>query len=186
VPFEGVNGLPAPGRARFAHGRVVNPPTGQRKRGMINGVSRIYRRAAKVLLIGEHRRVLLFCGIDRTRPTLAPWWFAVGGAIEEGEEPEEAAVREVYEETGLRLSDPGPVIMTCRFDFEFEGCAYDQEESYFLVRTTEFEPVAAGWSELERATMMGHRWWSIEDLRATTETVYPNGLAELLEELLTA
>ena len=148
------------------------------------GVSRVYRRAAKVLLVDEHQRVLLFCGIDRTRPTLAPWWFAVGGALEAGEEPADAAVRELYEETGLRIYDPGPVIMTRRFDFEFEGWAYDQEESYFLVRTTEFEPVTAGWSELERATMKGHRWWSIEDLRATTETVYPDALADLLEALL--
>ena len=151
---------------------------------MIFGVSRIYRRAAKVLLVNQHRRVLLFRGIDRTRPTIAPWWFAVGGAVEAGEEPAAAAIRELYEETGLRISDPGPVIMTRRFDWEFEGCAYDQEESYFLVRTTEFTPETAGWSETERATMRGHHWWSIEDLRATNETIYPNGLAGLLENFL--
>jgi 8-oxo-dGTP pyrophosphatase MutT (NUDIX family) len=147
-------------------------------------VSRMYRRAAKVLLVDQHQRVLLFCGIDRTRPTVAPWWFAVGGALEAGEEPAEAAVRELYEETGLRITDPGPVIMTRRFKFEFEGCAYDQDESYFLVRTTGFAPVAAGWSDVERATIKGHHWWSIEELRATNETVYPDALADLLEDLL--
>ncbi|HEV3363684.1 MAG TPA: NUDIX domain-containing protein [Acidimicrobiia bacterium] len=147
-------------------------------------MSRIYRRAAKVLLVDQHRRVLLFRGIDRTLPALAPWWFAAGGAVEAGEEPADAAVRELYEETGLRISDPGPVIMTRRFEWEFEGRTYDQEESYFLVRTTEFAPVTAGWSETERATMKGHKWWSIEDLRATNETVYPAALADLLEDLL--
>ena len=142
------------------------------------------RRAAKVLLVDERDRVLLFSGIDRTRPETAPWWFAVGGELESGEDPVSAAVRELFEETGLRINDPGPAIMTRRFAFAFEGSAYDQEETYFLVRTGQFEPIAAGWSETERATMTGHRWWSIDELRTTEETVYPEGLADLLQELL--
>ena len=149
-------------------------------------MGRIFRGAAKVLLVDQHERVLLFCGIDRTRPDLSPWWFAAGGALEAGEGLGEAAVREVFEETGLRIADPGPVITTRRFEWEFEGCAYDQEESYFLVRTTAFEPFAAEWSDTERATMRGHHWWSIEELRATKEEVFPYGLAELVEQYLAA
>lgn len=151
---------------------------------MMAAVSRRSRRAAKVLVVDERQRVLLFCGIDRTRPDVAPWWFAVGGALEAGEDPASAAVRELFEETGLRISHPGPEIMTRRFAWDFEGSAYDQEETYFLVRTSEFVPSAAGWSDTERATMVSHRWWSIDELRATTETVYPEGLADLLQQLL--
>ena len=33
-------------------------------------------------------------------------WIGVGGKCEEGESPEECAVRETFEETGLTLSDP--------------------------------------------------------------------------------
>ena len=33
-------------------------------------------------------------------------WIGIGGKLEEGESPEEAAVREAYEETGLRLFSP--------------------------------------------------------------------------------
>ena len=62
--------------------------------------------------------------------------------------------------------------------------AYDQEEVYFLVRTEGFEPVADGWSKTERATMIGHGWWSVDDLRTTNEKVYPEGLADLLPDLL--
>ena len=147
-------------------------------------MSRKLRRAAKVLLVDPSQRVLLFCGIDRTRPEAAPRWFAVGGELESGEDASAAAVREVFEETGLRVSDPGPAIMIRRFAWEFEGSAYDQEETYFFVRTDEFEPVATGWSDTERATMAGKRWWSIEELRTTNEAVYPEGLADLLQELL--
>jgi 8-oxo-dGTP pyrophosphatase MutT (NUDIX family) len=142
------------------------------------------RRAAKVLLVDPRGRVLLFSGIERTRPEAPPRWFAVGGALEPGEDEPAAAVRELFEETGLRVSDPGPAIMVRRFSWEFEGSVYDQEETYFLVRTGEFEPVPAGWTDTERATMAGHRWWSIEELRTTNETVYPEGLADLLRQLL--
>jgi 8-oxo-dGTP pyrophosphatase MutT (NUDIX family) len=142
------------------------------------------RQTAKVLLVDRDGRVLLFRGFDRTEPDKRPWWFAVGGAVEEDEDIPAAAVREVFEETGLRITDPGPIVMTRRFEWRFEGSRYDQEEAYFLVRTDTFTPTSAGWSDTERATMLDHKWWRIEELRCTTETVYPSGLAELLESLI--
>ncbi|HKY74961.1 MAG TPA: hypothetical protein VJS45_02390 [Acidimicrobiia bacterium] len=45
-------------------------------------------------------------------------------------------------------------------------------------------PVAERWSETEHATMRGHHWWSVDELRTTKEPVYPDGLADLLERLL--
>lgn len=145
---------------------------------------KVSRPSAKVLLVDEHRRVLLFSGIDRTKPEVPPWWFPVGGAMEPGETPEAAAIRELQEETGLVITDPGPVVFTRRVDWEFEGAAFDQEETYFLVRERSFEPARAGWTEIESATMLAHRWWSIPELRATDHVVYPEALADLLERLL--
>jgi 8-oxo-dGTP pyrophosphatase MutT (NUDIX family) len=141
------------------------------------------RLAAKVLLVDPDGRVLLFRGFDRTAPDKAPWWFAVGGAVDEGEDMPAAAVREVFEETGLQIADPGGVVMRRRFEWEFEGSRYDQEEAYFLVRTPAFTPVSTGWSDTERATMLDHRWWSSEELRGANEVIYPEGLADLLERL---
>ena len=144
------------------------------------------RCSAKVLLVDEQDRVLLFSGIDRTKPDVPPWWFAVGGGIDPGETAAEAAVRETREETGLQLRDPGPVVFTRRFTFDFEGVEYHQEEWFFLVRTTTFEPATTDWTETESATIRGYRWWSIEELRATDETVFPEDLANQLEHLLSA
>ena len=146
----------------------------------------IKRPSAKVLVVDEHDRVLLFRGIDRTKRDAPPWWFPVGGAMEPDETPEAAAIRELEEETGLVVTDPGPVVFTRHIQWEFEGAPYDQEETYFLVRARAFAPATAGWTETEAATMLGHRWWSISDLRETDETVFPEELASLLERLLAA
>jgi 8-oxo-dGTP pyrophosphatase MutT (NUDIX family) len=144
----------------------------------------IYRSSAKVLLLDSLDRVLLSSGIDRTKPAIPPWWFPVGGAIEANESPEEAAIRETFEETGVVISDPGDVVYKRRFEWDFEGIEYDQEEWYFVVRVDHFEPHPAALTEVETATLRGFRWWSIGDLRDTTEKVFPEGLSELLEHHL--
>lgn len=141
------------------------------------------RKSAKVLLVDPDGRVLLFSAVDPAQPDRPPIWFPVGGGVDQGETLEEAAIREVREETGLLISDLGPVVMTRQVDFEFEGHSYNQDETYFAVRTEAFVPDAAGWTETEQRVMVCSRWWSLDDLRATDETVYPERLSELIGQL---
>lgn len=155
-----------------------DPPVGD------DGRMSVKRPCAKVLLVDEDDRVLLFSGIDRTKPDVPPWWFPVGGALEPGETFAEAAVRETLEETGLRIDDPGPVVFTRSLRWDFEGTDYDQEERYFLVRVRSFTPTPTAWTDVETATMRGHRWWSVDELRATDEQVFPEDLADRLTQLL--
>ncbi len=68
--------------------------------------------AAIVLLVDRQGRILLQHR-DGNAPRFPNLWGFVGGAIEEGESPEEAARREVYEETGLTI--PGPLTLYRRF-----------------------------------------------------------------------
>jgi len=144
----------------------------------------VKRECSKVLLVDEDNRVLLFSGIDRTKPDVHPWWFPVGGALEAGETPVEAAIRETEEETGLGITNPGPIVFTRSFRWDFEGKEYDQEEWFFLVRVDGFSPVSKGWTDTETATIRGSRWWSIEELRSTDEEVFPEDIADQLERLL--
>jgi len=59
-----------------------------------------------------------------------------------------------------------------------------RREWFFLVRTVTFEPSSSEWTDTESATIRGHRWWSIDELRASTETVFPEDLPDRLERLL--
>lgn len=142
------------------------------------------RVCAKVLLVDPHDRILLFSGIDRHLPEDPPVWFAVGGAVDDGETLEATAIRETLEETGLQITDPGPRMFSRRLHWIFEGVAYDQEETYFLVRVPEFVPVGDRWTDVERATIVGYRWWTLDELRVTAEVVFPEDLADRLQGLL--
>ena len=137
--------------------------------------------AAKVVLVDPDGRTLLFRGGDPARPEAGTWWFLPGGGVDHGEALADAARREVFEETGHRLADPGPVVHVRHVTFDFDGDVIENEEHHFVVSVGHFDVRHDGWTELERRSMTEHRWWTTDEVRSTTETVYPEVLLDLLE-----
>ncbi|MGW6445065.1 NUDIX hydrolase [Lentzea sp. NPDC055074] len=143
------------------------------------------RPSARVVLTDAGGRVLLFHGFDPARPQEL-FWFTVGGGVEEGEELREAAVREAFEETGLKLTSEelvGP-IWRRRAVFSFDGETFDAEEWFFHASVEgDLTIDTSGFNDVEETSISGHRWWSAEELESTEDTVYPVQLAELLPAL---
>ncbi|MFE5593006.1 NUDIX hydrolase [Streptomyces sp. NPDC056549] len=146
---------------------------------------RLRRRVARVVLLDPDDRILLMHGYEPADPD-DTWWFTPGGGLEGDETREEAALRELAEETGITEVDLGPVLWKRYCSFPFDGRRWDQDEWYYLARTrrTESAPRPQALTELETRSLAGLRWWTSAELSAARETVYPTRLAELLQALL--
>jgi len=143
------------------------------------------RRAARILLVDGADRLLLFHGFDPARPAHR-YWFTAGGGLEPDEPAAEGAVRELAEETGLRLtaSELGEPVWRDVTEYPFDGRRYRQEQDFFLVRVSAWEVRTDGFEQVERESIDGHRWWTIEELESTAERFYPDDLPALLRRLL--
>ncbi|WP_373466039.1 NUDIX hydrolase [Streptomyces sp. V3I8] len=141
------------------------------------------RRVARVVLLDPRDRILLLHGHEPDDPS-DDWWFTPGGGVEGDETREEAALRELEEETGITEVELGPVLWRRTCSFPFAGRRWDQDEWYYLGRTTRTATEPRGLTELERRSVAGARWWTCRELHRAHETVYPTRLAELLRRLL--
>ena len=141
----------------------------------------INRRAGRVLLIDAAQRTLLLHGTDPARADQR-WWFTPGGGLAEGETPAQGAARELLEETGLR-ADPaelGEPVHHETTEFSYDNRQYRQKQDFFLLRVEEWQVDTAGFDAEERQTIVGHRWWSADEIDASTEQIFPIGLADLV------
>ncbi len=145
-----------------------------------------YRASGRVLLLDGRGRLLL---LDTLTPEeeQARLWVAPGGGLHPGESFEQAALRELWEETGVELRAPVSLVWTRRVVFPFGGGPIDSDERFFLARLAEPEVDVAprALQPLERELLRGHRWWGAAELAAARgEAFAPSRLVELLPPLL--
>lgn len=139
----------------------------------------------RVLLLSPRARLLMI-KYRNTGPTgePQPCWTLPGGGREEGESLEETAIREITEETGIADVRLGPIVWYGE-DGRRSGDWKILFKEHFILAFAGTEAVEdGGWTEHERRQILETRWWTLEDLRASDEVIYPPGLAALLEPLL--
>jgi len=125
------------------------------------------RPSSRLLVLDPQGSVLLFRFSYRHGPLAGQsYWATPGGAVEQGETFQEAAARELFEETGIIATALGEPVA----------------ELFFLVQAKDNSVSRAGWTAAERETMFDHRWWTMEEISGAGEIVYPENLATMIAE----
>jgi 8-oxo-dGTP pyrophosphatase MutT (NUDIX family) len=129
-------------------------------------------------------------------------WVCPGGGLDPGESVVEGLRRELREELGLEVDDPGDPVWfkQALFPAPIPGDRWDgQHDTYFWLELERFEPHRLTEEEMRADYMLEVRWWSPEELKATQAayddgrgadpayaTFAPRRLGHLVRELLDA
>ena len=143
-----------------------------------------HRETARILLVDEQNRIFLLKTHFDPEVGLPPRWLTPGGGIDSGETTLEAAVRELREETGLRVNPENlgePVLVSSgRWDWA-DGLSYHTyTDTIYQLKVENFEPDTSGFTQDELRDILEYRWWTIQELKESDEQLAPHELRQWL------
>jgi 8-oxo-dGTP diphosphatase len=148
----------------------------------------IERPSARLILLDPQDRLFLFkvhnpAVYDPADPFRDPFWVMIGGLVDPGEEYAEAAMREAREETAIVVKDVHWVWSRERV-MQWRERLVLHRERFFLGRSDTTAVDTSGLDEREQSWTLGHRWWSADEISASSERFEPINLGARLKALL--
>jgi 8-oxo-dGTP pyrophosphatase MutT (NUDIX family) len=148
----------------------------------------VERTAARLVVIDAADRILLLHVQDLSNPQFGTAWELPGGGMEADETFGDAATRELREETGLEIRPECIEAPRWRrqIEYVYRGVCRHQRELVALVRIGESSPSTYDSLRVgaEKEDVIEARWWSIEQIRSSSERLYPRSLPTLLPRFL--
>lgn len=151
----------------------------------------IERNSVKVLLLNDAKELLLIYADHPSTTTVdgiyhGPFWLNVGGEIEQGETLQEAAIREVFEETGIRKEQValGPVVWFGEFDLLLAGRLTRLKPRFIVAKTSETNVSFQNITKAEKTFMKKAAWFSLDQITNSSDIIYPIVLPQYLPDIL--
>lgn len=147
------------------------------------------RHCVRAVMFDENGRLLLFRYKaepqirGKNTPEMTHYWGTVGGGIDAGEDDGTALRREILEETGFTDVDIGPCVWHRKCDLSFFGTPVHIDEKYFVAHTRAQEMDFSRHTEIERKYVEDVRWWTVADILASDDIMYPLNIRDLIADI---
>ena len=149
------------------------------------------RNSIKVLLLNDDNELLLIC-VDDPKPTTVKgeyhgrFWDTIGGEIEPHESIQQAALREIHEETGITKEEIelGPIVWFGELDLVLAGTLTHIKQRFIVARTKQKNVSLENLTQAEQAVVKKVDWFSLEEIKNSTEVIYPVLLPQYLPDII--
>lgn len=149
------------------------------------------RNSVRIILLNDQNELLLMCIDDPRTKQIGEeykgrFWTLAGGEIENGEDIEKTAIRELAEETGLSEKDIelGPVVWTGELDLILYGKPTHIKEKYIVARTKKKDVSITNLTEEEIGVVKELAWFSLNQITNSKETIFPTLLSQYLPDII--
>jgi 8-oxo-dGTP pyrophosphatase MutT (NUDIX family) len=144
------------------------------------------RKNARAILLNDFGEILLIQHTDTTpanpnNPEQLVYWVPPSGGVEEGDTYEQAAVRELNEETGISVKTVERCILERESDLLRFGELIRHREKFFLARISGRPTPVIDFANTGE-NISNARWWPLAEIGVSTETFFPEGLHQLMIE----
>lgn len=152
---------------------------------------KVTQKAIRILLINPKNEILLLQAQHKPSEDLderfmKTYWFTPGGRYSDGEDEVSAALRELYEETGLTKNDVeiGPIVWYGDIELVLYKQPTHLKNRFIVMRTDCTEISFENFTPEEKEVIKTSRWFSLNDIKNCKEIIYPECIVDTLPAIL--